>query len=861
MDSCSLKHFKPENDDARELLIDVCGQDFATGPVCCTQDQVGTLKENFVQVEALLASCPACLNNFRSFFCSMTCSPDQGSFLNVTTTQTSFENREAVKSLDFFVGDNFASGFFDSCKEVKLSAANEYAMTFVGGGAKNARTFLKFLGDEKDIGSPFQIDFRYDDPPQGHLFDPRARRCSDNDLQSRCTCIDCPDVCPALPYVPPPGAEPACHVGKVSCLTFALTNIYAIVLVAVFIVYVVRLALRRGGKVDRATLPGEDPSDNILSPRSHTRSLRGNSSVRHVEEELYGSQTRDYQNLGRGASLLDPMEATQPRQYKLNTLLRRFFYRLGLLCASFPWLTLAVVFAMFGLLNVGWKCFQVEVDPVRLWVAPDSESKIQKEYFDEHFGPFYRPQQIFVTSTQPRPANNLSFISPSSSPVLSFEHLKAWSEVEQRIYGLQSPNGYTLEDVCFQPLGPGTACVVQSITAWFGDDIDEYEDSWKDRILQCTASPAECLPDFKQPLAPQSVLGGYPGGRNIQDPLDVLDARALVVSIVVDDSLNSTKHDIAMEWEETLKGFLMEEREQLPARGLNIDFSTGVSLEQEINKSSNMDVRTVVLSYLAMFIYVALTLGSNHESLNEAGIVASLWTWAINLPRYFGNRLSLTDDPGNTSQLHLFPRFPRGIFINSKFTLGLFGIGLVILSVSSSVGFFSAVGIKVTLIIAEVIPFLVLAVGVDNVYILVHELDRQNALHGPNAPAHPQTIGFAPNSALVANQGRLLSFGGQEGSVDSASVPVHFSPEERIARSLSKMGPSILLSSITEVTAFALGAIVPMPAVRNFALYAAGSVLLNAVLQVTVFVSAMTLDLRRVEVSSSALTLANPMNY
>jgi Niemann-Pick C1 protein len=49
--------------------------------------------------------------------------------------------------------------------------------------------------------------------------------------------------------------------------------------------------------------------------------------------------------------------------------------------------------------------------------------------------------------------------------------------------------------------------------------------------------------------------------------------------------------------------------------------------------------------------------------------------------------------------------------------------------------------------------------------------------------------------------------------------------------------------------AFALGALVPMPAVRNFALYAAGSVLLNAILQVTVFVSALAIDLKRFEAS------------
>lgn len=39
-----------------------------------------------------------------------------------------------------------------------------------------------------------------------------------------------------------------------------------------------------------------------------------------------------------------------------------------------------------------------------------------------------------------------------------------------------------------------------------------------------------------------------------------------------------------------------------------------------------------------------------------------------------------------------------------------------------------------------------------------------------------------------------------------------------------------------------------MPAVRNFAIYAAGAVLVNAALQLTVFVSALTIDLRRVEV-------------
>ena len=195
----------------------------------------------------------------------------------------------------------------------------------------------------------------------------------------------------------------------------------------------------------------------------------------------------------------------------------------------------------------------------------------------------------------------------------------------------------------------------------------------------------------------------------------------------------------------------------------------------------------------------------------------------------------------------LFPRLPRSLFVDSKVMLGLSGICLVILSVSSTIGFFSLIGVKVTLIIAEVIPFLVLAVGVDNVFILVHELDRQNLMHGPNAAAlAAQAEAYA--TPLSPTRSGLDSL--QDG-LDAGSMALHVPAEERIARTVAKMGPSILLSTVTETVAFALGALVPMPAVRNFALYAAGSVFFNAILQVTVFVSALSMDLKRAEVSIS----------
>ncbi|KAG2370048.1 patched family-domain-containing protein [Suillus spraguei] len=826
---------EPEDSKARDLLVSVCGAQFAEGPACCTSDQVETLRDSLAQAEPIISSCPACRNNFRSFFCSFTCSPHQGSFLNITDTQKTSSGETAVKTVDFFVGEQFASGFFDSCKNVQVGATNGYAMDLIGGGAKTYSEFLKFLGDEKDLGSPFQINCPSSTPLDFTALDPTPRNCADNDLESRCTCIDCPTVCPALPYEPPQINGPTCQFGTLSCLSFVLILAYSVCVVAFVSGYVLQSTIRkrRETRYERMALSVDTAS--IFSPTLHTRGLVGAVSLPQGDaNDSLGAQSTESRRLGRGVSLLDPIEASQPRQYCLNTVLRRTFYRLGLAAASWPFLTFSLVFTVIGLLNLGWQRFDIETDPVRLWVAPDSESKLQKEYFDEHFGPFYRPQQIFVTALSAPP---IAIDSPqlpdtgvsSQDPVLSYDHLRYWMDVESDIRALRSsPNGYRLTDVCFKPAGPQGACVVQSVGAWFGNDLSDYdEESWKPRLVQCANSPVDCLPDFQQPLGPQYVLGGVP--EDVPEHSSYLDAKALVVNYVVANSLDEAEIAKAVEWEQTLRAYLVDLSERIPSEaGMNIAFSTGVSLEEEISRSTNTDVRIVVLSYLAMFLYISLTLGNGSAAREEEGVMASLSLWARNFPKLFKRSditsSSVSVDSRNTP--HILPRLPRHLFV---------------------VGFFSIIGVKTTLIIAEVIPFLVLAVGVDNVFILVHELDRQNLLHGPNASAIAPGGGYPTPRSPTPHRSPFES--GHDESVDTASVPLYLSAEERVARTLAKMGPSILLSSVTETVAFGLGALVPMPAVRNFALYAAGSVFLNALLQVSVFVSALAIDLKRVEAS------------
>lgn len=187
----------------------------------------------------------------------------------------------------------------------------------------------------------------------------------------------------------------------------------------------------------------------------------------------------------------------------------------------------------------------------------------------------------------------------------------------------------------------------------------------------------------------------------------------------------------------------------------------------EINRESSADIGTIALSYLIMFLYASLALGRTGS-------------W-------------------------------RRLFIDSKCAIAICGILLVIGSVASAVGLFSYMQFKITLIIAEVIPFLVLAVGVDNIFIIVHTFERVtiDQLHAGDALA---------------------------------------SAEERVALTMARVGPSILLSSVSETIAFALGMFVTMPAVSSFSLLAAMAVFIDFLLQITCFPMLLALDARRTEV-------------
>ncbi|KAG9119876.1 hypothetical protein FRC07_004882, partial [Ceratobasidium sp. 392] len=303
--SCGSKYGKPlpcpydgppqELDaEGKQLLASVCGPKFAQGPVCCTTEQIQTLKSNFQTPDQLVSSCPACMNNFHEFYCHFTCSPHQADFVTVTSTQKNDE-QTAVKSVDFRVAESYGSGFYDSCKDVKFGGINDNAMLLIGGGATNYQGFLKFMGTEQPVGSPFQINF----PPQhnftsGSALEVPPRNCAASGLDNRCTCFDCPSVCLDLPPVAPPGEEPACMVGAWSCLTFGLVLFYALGVLAFFTGYFIQSMIRRRRqkKSERHALSAE--------AASVTNALVGANSLQDGTDSTgTGAHSESRRNLGR----------------------------------------------------------------------------------------------------------------------------------------------------------------------------------------------------------------------------------------------------------------------------------------------------------------------------------------------------------------------------------------------------------------------------------------------------------------------------------------------------------------------------------------------------------------------------------
>ncbi|XP_077330932.1 protein patched homolog 1 isoform X1 [Lithobates pipiens] len=138
----------------------------------------------------------------------------------------------------------------------------------------------------------------------------------------------------------------------------------------------------------------------------------------------------------------------------------------------------------------------------------------------------------------------------------------------------------------------------------------------------------------------------------------------------------------------------------------------------------------------------------------------------------------------------------------SQGAVGLAGVLLIALSVAAGLGLCSLIGISFNAATTQVLPFLALGVGVDDVFLLAHAFSE-------------------------TGQNKRIPF------------------EDRTGECLKRTGASVALTSISNVTAFFMAALIPIPALRAFSLQAAVVVVFNFAMVLLIFPAILSMDLYR----------------
>eukprot|EP01130_Rhizamoeba_saxonica_P008831 TRINITY_DN3579_c0_g1_i1.p1 TRINITY_DN3579_c0_g1~~TRINITY_DN3579_c0_g1_i1.p1 ORF type:complete len:916 (-),score=162.47 TRINITY_DN3579_c0_g1_i1:23-2770(-) len=451
----------------------------------------------------------------------------------------------------------------------------------------------------------------------------------------------------------------------------------------------------------------------------------------------------------------------------LESNIDNFYYRLGSIVARYPIIVIIASLSLVVFCGLGITFVDFKPSILQTWVPQNSPAIKNQEYFQESYGKI-------------EPAINIVVAKNEEENILTKEALGSYIELHNRILDIEieyDGKNYKYEDICWKP-HPLLGCGTQSLlTLW---EFDYEQLSKDDNILETIANSnnevdytdIDGLPDLSDIMNISSA--------NITEILMGLDWDT-IRSIVIDQlhlinyietignaSFNDglLVHGSALfnayalesgEWVDDITNIWLKEYHDVVVK--DIEYITVYPFTyraetEEITSLIPVDAKLLGLSFIIMLVYVSATLGK------------------------------------------LTPR-------DSKILLGALGILSVSMSLLMGLGI---AGVTVACAYSEMticLPFLILGIGVDDMYIIVHAFMRTNK-----------------------------------------KLP----KEERLAVALQEVGGAITMTSVTDFLAFLVGAInTHLPAMRGFCVFAAIAVLCDFILQVTFFCACVILDESRRE--------------
>lgn len=323
--------------------------------LCCDGDQILAMEAGMNQADGVYSRCPTCVFNMGLSICSMTCAHNHSLFL---TPHNSINDNgvEYVQSIDYRIDDDFVRTIYDNCKGIQHPQTGRPAMD-LGCGAYNAKScdHRKWYNFMGDVEVSDYVPF-----PINYIF---LNESSDEGrlLMYPLNCSQAYENSYACACIDCAESCPITDVPVAYEDVFLLMGLY---IIAGFVVFIVAMWIF----------------------------------------ELLRAKTRCFGCFaGFGC---------------FNDVLYVLFRGWGTFCAKHPVLVLAILSWVIGGLCYGVRYMQVTTDPVELWAGEESQTRLEKEYFDSHFGPFYRTNQLFI---KPR---NMSNVRLNCFSVIDIVHLK-----------------------------------------------------------------------------------------------------------------------------------------------------------------------------------------------------------------------------------------------------------------------------------------------------------------------------------------------------------------------------------------------------------------------------------------------------
>lgn len=447
--------------------------------------------------------------------------------------------------------------------------------------------------------------------------------------------------------------------------------------------------------------------------------------------------------------------------------IERLYYRLGLCIGRRPLLTCVLSLLLAALCGSGllsWRAGQSDLD---LYMPIDSPVRKAAEFVDANFREDIRYESVIVEARN----------------VLEPDVLRTIADVERDIKATVAADGQGWEDVCVR------------YSSWFQDTMTTAGPGQQQGAAGKQPGPAgipELPEDFKRVLQQaglmrndcvyQSLLKLWPNGlpanltladvqrvvnKGMRSSKSVLtdvssllagvktDAKGKVVSAkaVIFNWLLQESNKTGPDWEREFLNRVLNTNRTKP-KGVNVYAVAKRSYNDMLDNVLDSNMTVLFAGFTLIILYVILMLG-------------------------------------------------RCNLIQQRIYLSLLGVSIVGLTILASYGFCFHLGFFFGPV-HPILPFLLLGIGVDDMFVIVDSLDHVTKEHS------------------------------------NLDIP------ERIARAVQTAGISITVTSLTDIVAFAIGMTTQMPFLQSFCMFAASGVFFLFIFEVTFFVGCLTLDEYRV---------------